>query len=71
MQLMDPFGSYNSHLLHIFLFIQAVVALAKKHQTGDNPQPLSLITMWTPTQQRVTEEEMRIRQRVAGLSPTS
>ena len=41
--------------------------MAKKHQTGGNPQPVSLITMYTPEGLEVTEEELFLRGRVIQL----
>ena len=41
--------------------------MAKKHQTGGNPQPLSLITMHTPEGLQITEEELYLRGRVLQL----
>ena len=41
--------------------------MAKKHQTGGNPQPLSLITMHTPEGLHATEEELYLRGRVLQL----
>ena len=48
-------------------FPQGIAALAKKHQTGGNPQPVSLITMHTPEGLEVTEEELFLRGRVIQL----
>lgn len=41
--------------------------MAKKHQTGGNPQPISLITMHTPEGLQITEEELYLRGRVLQL----
>ena len=52
---------------------QVIVALAKRHQAEGELQPISLITMLTPTNLNVTEEEAVLRGRVLqlGLSQRS
>ena len=45
-----------------------IVALAEKHQTGDELHPLSLITMHTSEAQDVTDEELYLRGRAVQLA---
>ena len=47
-----------------------IKALAEKHQTGDELHPLSLITMLTPEEQDVTDEELFLRGRALQLANT-
>ena len=59
-----------SHNLKInfYLFFQKIVLLAEQHQKTGEPEPISLLTIYTPSGLIVTEDEFALRGRAVELS---
>ena len=53
--------------LNVIFFLQEIVALVEQHQKTGEPEPISLLTMFTPSTLCVTESEFTLRGRAVQL----
>ena len=60
-------ASFNLNL-NFYLFFQKIVLLAEEHQRTGEPEPISLLTIYTPSGLIATEDEFALRGRAVELS---
>ena len=60
-------ASFNLNI-NFYLFFQKIVLLAEEHQRTGEPEPISLLTIYTPSGLIATEDEFALRGRAVELS---
>ena len=60
--------AFNNLKINFYIFFQKIVLLAEQHQKTGEPEPISLLTIYTPSGLSVTEPEFSLRGRAVDLA---